>query len=41
MDASDTLTMTADVYSGGSYTYDIHGHANSYQATSMQVTLLC
>ena len=41
MDASDTLTMTTDVYSGGSYTYDIDGHANSYQATSMQVTLLC
>ena len=41
MDASDTLTMTTDVYSGASYTYDIDGHANSYQATSMQITLLC
>ena len=41
MDASDTLTMTTDVYSGGSYTYVIDGNANSYSATSMQITLLC
>ncbi len=40
MDANDTMTLFADAYSGGSYTFKVDGHSNYYQATSMQINLL-
>ena len=40
MDASDTLTLFADCAGGSSLTFKVDGHANSYQATSMQIFLL-
>ncbi len=40
MDANDTMVLFADAYSGGSYTFKVDGHSNSYQATSMQINLL-
>jgi hypothetical protein len=40
MDANDTMTLIADAYSGGSYTFKVDGSTSIYGATSLQIYLL-
>ena len=40
MDANDTMTLIADVYSGGSFTFKVDGSTGYHGATSLQVYLL-
>ena len=40
MDANDTMTLIADAYSGGSYTFKVDGSTGIYGATSLQIYLL-